>query len=199
MRWTVTLEKLRACKVWVPTYNRLVRTLQGKPFTTDDFQLETYFKFAYKERIPIKFILDSSNLSDALDACRGLYRHDRDIRLYAVWCARQDAHKMTDPRSLAAIDVAERFANGKASNQELAVAYDAAWEAYDTLCAKEDVDDNTLFAAAAAAYVANKSAWWAAIEVFSTNEVSNATRIGRAREDMFRRMLAGTAPWQSAQ
>lgn len=196
MLWTVTLEKLRACNAWIPMYNRLVRALQGKPFTEEDMQRRAYIKFAHKERIPIKFILDSSDLADALEASRGLYRHDRDIRLYAVWCARQDAHKMADPRSLAAIDVTERFANGKASNHELAVAYDAAWEVYDALCAKEDVDDNTLFAAAAAAYVANKSAWWAAIEVFTTNEVSNTTRIGKAREDMFRRMLAGTAPWQ---
>ena len=58
---------------------------------------------------------------------------DRTLRLFAVWCARQVQHLMADPRSVAAIDVAERFANGDATADELkaarvaAVAADAAW------------------------------------------------------------------------
>src|ERR1019366_4566682 len=51
------------------------------------------------------------------------------MRLFAVWCARQVQHLMTDPRSIAALDVAERFANGQATKEELDAARDAAWDA----------------------------------------------------------------------
>lgn len=51
------------------------------------------------------------------------------MRLFAVWCARQVQHLMTDERSIKALDVAEAFANGKASEKELYDARDAAWEA----------------------------------------------------------------------
>jgi hypothetical protein len=55
------------------------------------------------------------------------------MRLFAVWCARQVQHLMKDSRSIAALDVAERFANGQATKDELAAAGaaagDAAWAA----------------------------------------------------------------------
>ena len=70
-------------------------------------------------------ILDSNGLDDALWCLRAVKDQDREIRLYAVWCARQVQHLMTDPRSIEALDVAERFANGDATDSEL----DAAWAA----------------------------------------------------------------------
>ncbi len=51
---------------------------------------------------------------------------DRELRLFAVWCARQVQHLMSDPRSVDAIDVAERYADGKATDDELAAARAAA-------------------------------------------------------------------------
>jgi hypothetical protein len=51
---------------------------------------------------------------------------DRELRLFAVWSARQVQHLMTDARSLAALDVAERHAKSDATDQELAAAGDAA-------------------------------------------------------------------------
>ena len=54
---------------------------------------------------------------------------DRELRLFAVWSARQVQHLMTDSRSLAALDVAERHANGEATDEELAAAGAAAWDA----------------------------------------------------------------------
>ena len=47
---------------------------------------------------------------------------DRELRLFAVWAARRVQHLMTDARSVAALDVAERFANGHATEKELAAA-----------------------------------------------------------------------------
>jgi hypothetical protein len=54
---------------------------------------------------------------------------DRELRLFAVWCARQVQHLLTDPRSINAIDVAERYANGEATDRELTAARSAAWAA----------------------------------------------------------------------
>lgn len=56
---------------------------------------------------------------------------DRTLRLFAVWCARQVQHLMEDERSIAALDVAERFANGEATSEELAAARAAAGAARD--------------------------------------------------------------------
>ena len=77
------------------------------------------------EPVSMSFILQAVGLDDALWTLRCLEGADKEIRLFAVECARQVQHLMADPRSLAAIDVAERFANGLATSEEL----DAAWEA----------------------------------------------------------------------
>jgi hypothetical protein len=78
------------------------------------------------EPLRIVTILDSNGLDDALSCLRAVKGRDREIRLYAVWCARQGQHLMRDPRSLAALDVAERYANGEASDAELSDARRAA-------------------------------------------------------------------------
>jgi len=66
---------------------------------------------------------------------------DRTLRLFAIWCARNTpladgrvtGDLLTDPRSLAALEVAERYANGRATDEELAAARAAAraaaWDA----------------------------------------------------------------------
>jgi len=74
----------------------------------------------------ISAILNNMGLDEALmslDQAQGL---DSETRLYAVWCARQVEHLMTDKRSIAALDVAERFATGLANADELDIALDAA-------------------------------------------------------------------------
>ena len=61
---------------------------------------------------------------------RNEYMTDKDLRLFAVWCARE-ALKLVDPdpRSVVVCDVAEMFANGEATKEELAAARDAARDA----------------------------------------------------------------------
>ena len=51
---------------------------------------------------------------------------DKELRLFAVFCARQVQHLMTDPRSIEAINVAEKYTRGEASENELAAARVAA-------------------------------------------------------------------------
>jgi hypothetical protein len=47
---------------------------------------------------------------------------DRELRLFACWCARQVWHLLTDKRSRNAVEVAEQYANGNATEKELAGA-----------------------------------------------------------------------------
>jgi len=54
---------------------------------------------------------------------------DRDLRLFAVFCARSCISPQSAPESIAAIDCAEQFANCEASREELATAWSAAWSA----------------------------------------------------------------------
>jgi hypothetical protein len=59
---------------------------------------------------------------------------DQCARLFAVRCARRALARVAapDPRSVAACDVAERFAKGEADSEELAAAVAAAWSAAET-------------------------------------------------------------------
>lgn len=115
---TTTLNRIRAHSPCEDGWKKLLKHL-GK-------------KQADDEPLPYATILESNGLDDALWCCRCEPKYDRQWRLLAVTYARAVQHLMTDPRSLAALDVAERYANGDASNEELSAAEaarDAAWDA----------------------------------------------------------------------
>ena len=122
------------------------------------------------EPISIATILDSNGLDDALWCLQAVKGRDREIRLFGVWCARQVQHLMTDPRSIAALDVSERFANCNATQEELDAARDAAWAAArdasdaarDVARAASDAAWAARNAASAAARAAASDAAWAA-------------------------------------
>jgi len=130
-----TLNEIRRHSPCSEGWEKLLRSLNKKK--ADD------------EPLSIVKILDSNGLDDALWCLRAVSGHDREIRLFAVWCARQVEHLMEDQRSKDALNVAERFANGEATQDELAAAGaaagDAAWDA-----------------ARAAAWAAARAAAWAA-------------------------------------
>ncbi len=130
-----TLNKIRSHSPCADGWGRLLRHL-GKTQADD-------------EPLAITTVLDSNGLADALWCLRAVDGHQREMRLYAVWCARQVQHLMTDQRLLAALDVAERHANGAATDTEL----DAAW---DAACAAARA------AAGDAARIAARAAAWAA-------------------------------------
>ena len=109
---------------------------------------------------PLSFavILKSNGVEDALWCCRCEPQYAKEWRLFAVWCVRQQAHLLTDQRSKDALDVAERHAHGKATDEELAAARAAGDAAGDAARAAGD-------AARAAAWAAGAAAWevaWAA-------------------------------------
>jgi len=120
------------------------------------------------EPLPLEEILNSNGLGDALWCSRAVEGHDREMRLYAVWCARQIQHLMTDPRSVAALDIAERYARGQASQEKLKGAWEAAWEAAresaraERAAAAWEAAWEATAAARQAASVAAAAAWEAA-------------------------------------
>ena len=81
------------------------------------------------EPLQIMYILESNGLDDALWCLRAVDGLDREKRLFAVWCARQVQHLMHDQRSIDALDVAEKYANGEATEDELRDARGAARDA----------------------------------------------------------------------
>ena len=177
VRFEVTLKELRKEGACFAVYNKVVRSLQGKPFSWEDGGRESYIRFAHKDQISLLSILESNGLDDALWALRCVPGVDRDARLFAVWCARQVQHLMGDARSVNALDVAERFADGAATSEELDAAQDAAWNA------------------------ARSAAWNAAQDAARSAARSAAQDAARsaaqdAQKEMFILMCNGKAPWQ---
>ena len=103
------------------------------------------------EPISYEAILDAVGLDDALWCCQAEPQHAGLWRRFAVWSARQVQYLMTDQRSIAALDVAERHANGDATDQELAAARDAAGAAWDAAWAARDAARDAAWDAARAA------------------------------------------------
>jgi hypothetical protein len=131
---------------------------------------------------------------EAIDAPKD----EKNLRLFAVWCARNtpltDGRKtgdlLTDPRSLNALDVAERFAHGQATELELAAAENAAWAAAWAAA------ENTAWAAARdAAWAAARNAAWAAARNAARAAARDAARAA-ARDAAWD--AAGNAAWDTA-
>ena len=119
------------------------------------------------EPLGITVILESNGLDDALWCLRAIKGHDKELRLFAVQCARSVQHLLTDKRSLAALDTAERFADGQATAQEMAAAGAAAREA-------------AWAAAWAAAGAAAREAAWAAAGAAARAAAREAAREAQA-------------------
>lgn len=94
--------------------------------------------------------------------CHESWIDDRTLRLFAVWCARRALAMIDDPHpdSVAACDVAERYANGQASEKELNFAQIAALAV--TRIVAGDTNDDIRTAAWTAAWAIAWTAAWAA-------------------------------------
>jgi hypothetical protein len=160
-----TLNKIRACSLCQTGWEKLLAHL-GKTKADD-------------EPLPFSIILKSNGLDDALWCCRAAPEYAREGRLYAVWCARQVQHLMTDQRSTEALDIAERYANGLATEEELAAARAAAGDA-----------------ARAAARAAARDAARAAARAAAGDAARAAARA--AAGDAARAAAAGDAAWAAA-
>jgi len=160
------------------------------------------------EPLPFVTILDSNGLDDALWCTRAAPEHNKIWQLYNVWCARQVQHLLTDPRSLAALDVVERHAHGLATDEELEAAMSAARDEAENAAwaAAKDETEDAAWAAAWAACVARAPAWdatwaaagaavWAAAEA-AARDAASAAAYAAARDAQvaeFRRIVMETA------
>jgi hypothetical protein len=152
-----------------------------------------------------------------IDACPAIDRlwvvchegwiDNRTLRLFAVWCARQALALIDhpDPRSVSAVDTAERYANGQATDEERAAAWaaagDAAWDAAGAAAwaAGAAARDAARAAAGAAAWdaagaAARAAAWAAGAAAWDAARAAAwaAARAARAAGD------AGDAAWAAA-
>lgn len=121
---------------------------------------------ADNEPLPLSVVLESNGLDDTLWCFRAVEGLDREQRLFAVWCARQVEHLMFDRRSLEALAMAERYANGLASVEELDAAHAAANAAAKS--ARANKAARATIDAAWAASDASEAAWTAVTEIART-------------------------------
>jgi len=141
--------------------------------------------------LPLSVILESNGLNDTLWCLQAVDGFEREKRLFAVWCARQVQRLITDPRSLAALDVVEQFANGQASLEELAAAATWAADAAAANAAAAWAADAAADAAAwanaanAAAGVAADAAAWAASRASQTQELKRVLACTEAGIDPY--------------
>ena len=129
---------------------------------------------------------------------------DRTLRRFAVWSVRQVQHLMEDPRSVAALDLAERHADGKATDEELAAAWTDAWNAAcrAARCCASRVAAGAARAAAeaaarssgAAALVAAEAAAWDAAWV-AAEAAWDAAGAEEVARDAFGAARAEQAAW----
>ena len=146
MKFEVTLKQLRDHDSCVEGYNKVVCMLKGIEF--GEYK-KTHIRFNHSAPISLVDIANNNGIDDALWCLRCNPEWERDSRLFAVWCARQVQHLMKDERSIHSLDVAEKHADGNATDEELTAAWAAA-RAADTAAA--------MAAATAAAWAADTAA-----------------------------------------
>ena len=124
---TTTLRKIRQHNPCSEGWRTLLSSL-GKTGADDD-------------PLPLVTILQSNGLDDTLWCLRTITGHDKEITRFALACAQEVKHLMTDQRSLDALDALERHLEIPLSREELdlvlvaaevaarAAAWTAAWAA----------------------------------------------------------------------
>jgi hypothetical protein len=129
-------------------------------------------------------ILKSNGVDDALWCLRAEPQHAAIWRLLAVHYARQVQHLITDPRSIATVDVAERYSYGLATDAELNAAAEAAALFSERGAARAAARGATWSTALSKSWVAAWDAAWESSSAEAYNEagdVAGATAWDAAR------------------
>lgn len=147
---TTTLAKIRAASPCEYGYKKLVKSLGGVR------------KYGKDTPITFRQIYEINGYQDTFWCLRTIDKeHHGLLRHFACDCADDVRHLLDDKRSLKAIKVARRYADGLANDEELQAARDAAWAA--TRAATRDAAwVTTRDAARATSWDASWDAAWAA-------------------------------------
>ena len=143
------------------------------------------------DREPLSYavLAENINLDTVLLCCTAEPQYEKEWRLLAVRYARRVQHMMDDPRSIHALDVAEAYANGNASDEELDDARAAAQAAVDEApradarAAAEEAAG--IYSAAAiwyAARAAARAASWNATGTYTAADAYAAERAAQKEE-----------------
>jgi len=111
------------------------------------------------EELSFLTILESNGFDDALWCARSAPEYSKEWRLFAVWCARQVQHLITDERSISALDIADKYTNGEATKDELNAAMAAACAAASAAESASESASAMAAARSAARGVAMAAAW----------------------------------------
>lgn len=127
---------------------------------------ETLLRFLGKTRpdekpLSLKTILKSNGLDDAVWCLRAVDGYDREKSLFAIKCVRRVQHLLKDQRSVNALDVAEAYANGLVSAEELRKAREEAWVAMWAASGAERMAGEAVWAAAKGISWASEGFSWA--------------------------------------
>ena len=128
------------------------------------------------KRIPAKDRIWAATRKGMLD--------DRTLRLFACKCVREVWHLLTDERSRKAVEVAELYAVGEATDEELGAARDAASAAASAA------------ARAAASAAARDAAWGAAWD--AARDAAWGAAAARDAASAAARDAASSAAWDAA-
>ena len=128
--------------------------------------------------LPLVTILQSNGLDDALWCLRTVAGHDKEIARFALSCAQEVKHLMTDQRSLNALDAVARHLESPLSKRELnqvvAEAEAAAEAAGSVWAAVAAAESAALAACVAAAWTAAGAADAAVAAAESTGVAESA-------------------------
>lgn len=110
---------------------------------------------------------------------RNEFYDNRQLRLFAVWCAREALKLVenSDQRSINACNVAEKFANGDATKEDLDAVYTAANDA-----ARAAASGAARAAARAASGAAKNAAWAASVAAWAASVAAIDAAIDAARD-----------------
>jgi membrane protein involved in colicin uptake len=119
--------------------------------------------------------------------CRKEFLSEKDLRLFGVWCARESLKLLEDPdkRIVEACNVAERYANGETTKNELDAAYIAADNVADVAhdasraarAAARDAYSAADYTAYYAAYAVAYAVAYAAVSAASTDAAYDVANV----------------------